>query len=386
MTQTNRPPENPGRFNPLNFPYRRGDCRLPKSVACMSRLTQVPFVFDPSVDDEKSSYLMFEGVEGGQHVTWPSIGESLFVPTHNYYPDLDAVERDNGERFATHGRSGFSVGRYHEFLIDPVQYNVFDWDMAHFRVKIGTTAEASFGYATPLMAFLFEGPRPRWVEWSDQPTVRILGPDRDGVEAVLVSAFRAYHRNVGKWPTVFDLEALKEDEEVNSKTASDRVDPVMLGADLEPLRFLHAAMTQSDGTAACVYLYRIIEYYAFFNNLGKLSNLRHDASLSDTDFSRHMVETMFRDEKGPIQRLVQMLADRPLLDAAFNLGIVNSPSPSHLSTALYVFRNSIVHGKYGSGFAMHSDPVIGARGVSSKWRPILLELANRSIDHFGARN
>ncbi|WP_158877429.1 hypothetical protein [Antarcticirhabdus aurantiaca] len=135
-----------------------------------------------------------------------------------------------------------------------------------------------------------------------------------------------------------------------------------------------------------MYLYRILEFYAFFAILDKIGNLRDDVSLSDLEFSRRMAETMFRDEKGQIQRLVQTLADRPLLDAALDFGIITSPTASQLGDALYAFRNSIVHGKYGSGFAMHSDPVIGSMSVSSRWRPILLDLANKSINHFGARS
>ncbi|WAJ26707.1 hypothetical protein [Antarcticirhabdus aurantiaca] len=354
----------------------------------MHRLKNIPFAFSTDECDEeynKYTELKFESVDGGQRVSWPPIGESLFVSSYKYYPDLKSIEHDNGDRFVRYGTSGFSLGRYHEFLIDPAPFMPHQWEAAEFWVQIGSTAEASFGYATPLMAFLFEGPRPRGQEWPDLATVRIYGPDKAKVEPVIVSAFRAHQRRMGTWPKIFDLDRRVESDEIEIDVDSGYEDQERLGADLDPLRFLNSAMAQPDGTAACMYLYRILEFYAFFATLDKLSSLRHDVSLSDLDFSRRMAEIMFRDEKGPIQRLVQTLADRPLLDAALDLGIITSPTASQLGDALYAFRNSIVHGKYGSGFAMHSDPVIGSLSVSSKWHPILLELANKSIDHFGAR-
>lgn len=68
-------------------------------------------------------------------------------------------------------------------------------------------------------------------------------------------------------------------------------------------------MLQHDSSAACVYLYRIIEYYAFFMTAQQMSTLRHDRTVSDADFSRKMMEVAFRDEKGPLHRTISTIVD-----------------------------------------------------------------------------
>ncbi|WP_158877435.1 hypothetical protein [Antarcticirhabdus aurantiaca] len=130
----------------------------------MHRLKNILFTFSTDEGDEdynNCAELKFESVDGGQRVTWSPIGESLFASSYKYYPDLESIERDNGDIFSRYGTSGFSLGRYHEFLIDPAPFMPHQWEAPKFWVQIGNSAEASFGYATPLMAFLFEGPRPR---------------------------------------------------------------------------------------------------------------------------------------------------------------------------------------------------------------------------------
>ncbi|ESY16955.1 hypothetical protein [Mesorhizobium sp. LNJC394B00] len=352
----------------------------------MTGPVEIPLSFEPPVDSDEAEYLIYEDVDGGKHISWPTIRERLFAPDYNYWPDVKQIEASNGERFKTYGTSGFSLGRYHEFIINPGRETLYGWEPALFRVQLGSSVEASFGYATPLMAFLFESAREKHSgPWSELPTVRIIGPTQSGVEAALISAFRAHFQHAGTWPRPAELQSWWEEEE-ELVEPSEAAPPHLLSADLEPLRFLNSAMVQRDSTAACVYLYRIIEYYAFFANAGQMSTLRHDKSVSDTEFSRKMLDMVFKDERAPIYRLVNTLADRPLLDRGVTLRVIAAPTASSLGEAIYSFRNAIVHGKYGSGFAMHSDPVLEPNELSLRWRPVLLELANRAIDHFGTRS
>jgi hypothetical protein len=152
-------------------------------------------------------------------------------------------------------------------------------------------------------------------------------------------------------------------------------------SNLEPLRFLNSALTQEDDAAACLYLYRIIEYFAFFANSAGLSRLRHDQGLSDHDFARKALDLIARDEKGPIPRTIAALADHSIISAARTDGVIG-PNDA-LGEALYSYRNSIAHGKYSYGFTMQSGSAIETDETAAKWRAILLKLARKALSQHG---
>lgn len=348
---------------------------------------ELPLRFDPSVDDEAADYLKIEDVPGGQRVTWSEIGESLFVPSYKWFARLADIEAANGGRFKVHGSAGFSLGRYHEFIVSAGVSSFWASEPTFFHARLGATARLSFGSATPLIAFLFEGRRDKYDgPWSEIGTLRLVGIDPANVEAAMISAFRAHYAHAGAWVRLSHLDSGWIDEEdKEKKEPSETAPPQQLDLDIEPMRFLHSAMLQHDTTAACVYLYRIIEYYAFFATAQQMSTLRHDRSVSDGEFSRKMMEVVFKDEKGPLHRTISTIIDKALLDKAVAQGVTGAAAASQLTDALYAFRNSIVHGKFGSGFAMHSDPILETEPSAQKWHLILLELASRAISHFGTR-
>lgn len=349
--------------------------------------TEFPLRFSPAVDDETADYLEFEDVPGGQRLTWSEIGESLFVPAHEWSVPLSEVEAKNGGRFKIYGSTGFGLGRYHEFIVDSGSSIMWGSEPTFFRARLGATAQLSFGVATPLMAYLLDGYRDKYTgSWSEIATLRLVGIDASDVEAALISAFRAHFEHTGFWPRIQQLEHWWSDEEDEvGQGPAEAAPPQRLHLDIEPLRFLHSAMLQQDSTAACVYLYRVIEFYAFFATAQQMSVLRHDRAVSDADFSRKILEIVFRDEKGPLHKTVNTIVDQALLNKAVAHEVTTTPAAAQLTDALYAFRNSIVHGKVGSGFAMHSSPVLETEPFAWKWRPILLDLAIRAIDHYGSR-
>jgi len=166
-------------------------------------------------------------------------------------------------------------------------------------------------------------------------------------------------------------------------TRVQRFGPAII--DQDPLRFHYHGLAQLDNAAACIYFYRVLEYYAFFSSQREISRLRHDFNLADVEFTKKILDLITRDEKGPILRLVGELADDGLLTLAHNQNLINVKDKSALGIRLYEFRNSIVHGKQSYGYILSSTPVIAPNDPTSKWREVLRRLAEKTIQSFGQK-
>jgi hypothetical protein len=108
------------------------------------------------------------------------------------------VAEANPGTLTVHGVRGFSLGRYHEFFVEDLPREVSGYIMGD--------AEATFGEATPLAAFLFEGIRSKWNgSWYDICSVRVLGADHEDAEIALLNALTRYHDQTGFWLRPFVL-------------------------------------------------------------------------------------------------------------------------------------------------------------------------------------
>jgi hypothetical protein len=116
-----------------------------------------------------------------------------------------------------------------------------------------------------------------------------------------------------------------------------------------------------------------------------MNRLRHDATTSDADFARRVLDMVTRDEKGPIFKLITALADPAMLAAAVTDGLIKSAVPNVLCEELYSFRNSITHGKFSYGYSLHSGAVLEEDPVIPKWKAILRKLARLAMDRYGSR-
>jgi len=161
--------------------------------------TIIPFEFDPPAQEFEEHHLRYESVQGGQLVTWPLIGVGIVVPPHEYSPDFDDIEKANGGLVKFHSLKGFSVGSYHEFLVQELP--------THIGFKMGKI-EVTFGNATPLMAYLFHGyHREKYFGmWDTITTARILGASSDEVEIAFVNGAIRYSEATGIVPSIFAMD------------------------------------------------------------------------------------------------------------------------------------------------------------------------------------
>jgi hypothetical protein len=339
---------------------------------------QVPFTFEPDASEYEVSHLQYKDASNGQTVTWGMMDISILIPKHDYYPDHDAIEKANGKLVKFHGSIGFSVGTYHEFFVSELP------GFLGFRMG---RMEVTFGQATPLMAYLFEGHRSKYFgSWDQIATARITGAANfEEAEASFVSAAVRYKERMGPLPQVWAMEEWwdEEEEEAPHQPALVEVSPPIL--ELEPIRFFYHGLTQSDASAACLYFYRVLEFYSFLSNKQQIQKMRGDASLSEEEFAKRMLQLVAKDEKGPLLQLINSIADDDTLKLATSTKMIQSENSSLLGEAIYAFRNSIVHGKLSYGYDLQSTPILTTDDKPLVWRNILRGLAQRSMNAYGRR-
>ena len=338
-------------------------------------MVDLPTSFDPPAYDE--SHLIFNEIEGDGLVTvsWPLIGIELLVTKREYPPHDEAMRHTPGLYF--HGHSGYSIQEFHEFFLEGLP------EYCSFR--LGTVA-VSMGEITPLGIFLFDRYYDDDVhgEWQDLASVRLIGVTSEYAEAYFLNAMRLYSSRYRIEPSVMRIEPIEYwDSDKNKKPpTSQSAVPI----DLEPLRFEYHASRESDDSAACVQYYRILEFYAFFDLETNISNLRHDRKLTDRDFLVKVANTIARDERTPIIRLVGKLARTSLLRRAAKAGLIAEPKGELLGSAIYDFRNAVVHAKYDQRGAIVAQPVLDQPSLTQQWRDILRELATDAVERFGRKH
>lgn len=353
----------------------------------------VPFEFDGTALEFdihagpiNNKYLQFKEIEFGHLLTWPLVGVRLIIPKYDHWPSLENVEQANPGIFKTHSLRGFTAGLYHELFVD-LQYS-YEYKSPLVTYKAGNV-EAGFGYATPLAAFLFEVNRSKYFgSWSEINTLRILGANVDEVEAVIINVFNNYASQFKILPKLIELDDsfIYDFDDDYLKAHKPKVITIPpLTVDLEPLRFFYSGLSQSDNVAACIYFYRVLEFFSFLSHFDAIKTLRHDATVSDIDFSHKMLGFVTKDEKGPIFKLISAILENKTIVQAQSDGLIGNASPNALCEAIYAFRNSIVHGKLSYGYALQSESILDQSAVSSKWRNILRDLARVALERYGSK-
>ena len=324
---------------------------------------------------------------GGKKVGWGLVGASLFVPDYKWYPSLEEIEFNNKVTFKAHGFYGFSVGKYHEFFIT-FPYSSFRGEAKPAAFRLGGI-EATFGQATPLAYYLFSGmfDEKYFGPWDSISSLRLMGVSSEDIEAAFINACDAYATKFGDLPVVFELHDdydYEEEEQLSTDDLEPQKGPPIVN-NLEPLRFFCGVLLQPDALSACIQFYRVLEYFSFFTNFNEIKKLRHDHTLSDAEFPGKLLQFLSKDEKGPLFKLIISLADKDFMSPAQAEGLIENNTPGTLCEKLYIFRNSIVHGKFSFGYSLKFSSAIEKSENFKKWRNLLRELARRAVQQYGSR-
>ncbi|MFH1374686.1 MAG: hypothetical protein ABII79_12905 [bacterium] len=343
-------------------------------------MTTIPTKFEPpSWYDE---HLDFKKGETLCEICWPLLGLSVFS-SKEIYPNLEEVMKKT-PGFKPHGRQGYSLGQFHEFFVsNPPKY---------YECKLGR-AGASVGEVTPLGIYLFDSyfDNNYFGDWDCVASVRILGIPPELVEAYLLNFLIRYFQRFKITLNVFSIKVpedwcdeLQPEEERPTIKERDSLLPAV--NELIPLRLFCYASRDMDDCSACIQYYRVLEYYAFFEQEREFSHLRCDKSMSDREFLTKAATMLTSSERIPLERLIKGLADGVLLNRALEASLIAKDDADILATTLYMFRNSIVHAKYGYRLSIHTDSILDETSVCRSWRGILEKLAWAAIDRFSRKD
>jgi hypothetical protein len=344
-------------------------------------MPHIPFEFDPSASPEDDPRLSYSKDGENIRIRWPLVSVDILYPEKRLFPSIAETAALNAGVMVAHDQMGYSIGHFHEFFVSTRN------EIAAAFVMGGI--EATFGRATPLAATLFESHRSKYHgDWSEIWTLRIFGARQQDLEAAVLNALLLYAHEYGEVLSPYPFDDNFDDwDEATDEPVVDEATHVVapIVRDLEPLRFYFSGLAQADRIAACIYFYRVIEYYSFLTHENDLSRLRHDRSISDQDFAKRVLEVVVKDEKGAVFKLIASLTDEDLLAKAKASGLIQHATASHLADAVYSFRNSIVHGKFSYGFALSSPSLFGGDKATPNWNGLMAELAKRAIDRLGTR-
>lgn len=345
-------------------------------------LPTIPLYFDPVVDAEDDPRLVYSPATGGQKIVWPAVGLSFFLPQRKYWAYLSDIVDENDGLVLSHSQKGYSIGQYHEFFLKR-------WTGSAAAYKMGEI-EATIGTATPFAAAIFQGHhRDKYFgSWNEIWTLRLFGVRSEDLEAALLNALLLHAHEQGELLQMFEMDDSVyddpgEEDDIQEGDETKLAAPIV--TDIEPLRFYYAGLAQDDAVAACIYFYRVVEFYSFMSHETSIRRLRHDSNLTDHEFSRKILDLITRDEKGPIFRLVAAIADKDLLERAKAAGLIQNALPNLLAESLYAFRNSIVHGKLSYGFTLESSSLLDPDPAVYSWKAAMRELAKRAIEQVGSR-
>ena len=350
---------------------------------------KIPFTFDYSEDN-------FPGIEW-RFIESQNLWEVCFnlLELSFYYDkefnfNIEKIEELNSH-FKAHGRHGYSLGCFHEFFLQ-----LEESPPVNFRID---NAEISLGDSTPLSRVIFNDEHEQKFhgEWDYIQTIRLLNVPPDKLEIYLLNAlnhiqiftdFKIKLRSISfkNYYSFFWLEQPDESEEDDELEADNKPiieDQIKVYKDIEAVSLYRYALTAEDNLSACIYYYRIIEFYAFLRKHHEIDKIRQDQSLNSKDFSKKIHNLVKANESENICGLLEEIVTIPILDFAFNNQLTPSNTKKAFANALYGFRNRIVHAKYEHTSSLIVDSIFNPSSELAIWREVFSKLVPEILDEFG---
>ncbi|MFM2057007.1 MAG: hypothetical protein RLY71_1392 [Pseudomonadota bacterium] len=334
---------------------------------------EFPFDFQSDIED---SYFEFGVANNLEKATWTSLNLSVFHKNTGYIPDI-ANFANHTKNLKFHGTCGFSLGTYHEFLIEDIE------DLC--ELNFGFT-EVTFGEPSPLITYLFRGNFNKSIhgEWCHLKSIRVFECSQEFIELIVLISMDKYKKIYNVTPKIFDVfEYVWLDSRDNDNTQTYKVSSTVVG-DIEPLRCIYHARQNNNTALACIQYYRVLEYYASILTSQKINLLRFDIKVSDKTFL-NQVQVLGRDEKNALIRLIDSLENSSIISYAMKKALIKTPTNGELGAKIYEFRNSIVHAKDDHKSPIHVDSIFIESNNVILWHFILKELAELSMNKYSTK-
>jgi hypothetical protein len=155
--------------------------------------------------------------------------------------------------------------------------------------------------------------------------------------------------------------------------------------ELAPLRLFVQGLSQPQSTGAFLQFFRVLEYFCLFPYEERIEALRQRTDLGTREFLIELQTVLFRDEKSLICGLVGKLTDTSLIKQARRANLISQENAGAFCTALYDFRNSLVHAKSDRPAAIFTESLFLQDESAAAWRAICEELAYRALEQHAKR-
>jgi len=349
-------------------------------------MLRLPLSFDYSEDNYPGIEIKFLESRDCWEVCFTPLDLSFLYPEDPYesfyYLNIQKIEKLN-TNFRVHGRLGYSLNSFHELFLDIENFAYFE-----FRIE---NAEVSLGETTPLGRFIFDREHndDYHGEWDYISSVRLLNVDQDKLEVYLLNALNRIQVFTGSEASLKSVSRSDYiswlDQSDNLETDSELIinDQTKVYKDFEAMSLYRYALTARDSISACIYYYRIVEFYAFLRKHRELEKIRKDESLDSKAFSTRVHELVKANERENICGLVEELVTPEILNFAFQTHLTKTNSKKGFSNELYNFRNSIVHAKYEHKSALIVESILNPSSQVALWREVMNKLIPKILDKYG---
>ncbi|MGL4997803.1 MAG: hypothetical protein ACRC5T_02270 [Cetobacterium sp.] len=225
-------------------------------------------------------------------------------------------------------------------------------------------------------------------DWECHETIKIKFVDEKNFEKVIQMALYFINRyspdqkaTVRKLDSYYDYLDIKESKKISN------IGEVKYQ---EPLIFYAEGLKYGDNEISFLYFYKVLEYFFLINRNEEYENLiseyNKSSELDKTDkFINKVSRIHTTNEKDSLNKLLNnpRYHDKiqNLANFTYSKKIISQSSIDTFAKELYVFRNTIIHGKFGDKFKLTLPSIVN--GLNTReWIRITKNLAEIIIDNF----
>ena len=354
---------------------------------------------------EDSDEFILEFQENGLSITFKN-SEFKFSIT-----DKDLEELAYGTRFSKeityHGSSGFSMKNYTEICISVnnpffiLMDSATEWRTEPLKYSIGNSL-IEVSDASPLFVLLFE-PVYRdsdfLYDFNEFATIKIFSMNSKAAKSDFIKALyylnSSFLKKIGFVASVNHLEIDYSDpfelyengvDSVFDKIKSKEILKRQNLKSIEPLLFYNQAQI-AKGSEKFLQLYRILEFFMERARINKLKELRHDYSVSESEFIK-FVEGK-NEEKLLLNVINESFGEQnkmKIVDFAKEKNLIKERKFEVFVKELYKYRNSLVHAKEKQILNTHIPNPFERNIQEDIWNTLLEDISVKVIRRFNKTN
>lgn len=315
------------------------------------------------------------------------------------YDDRDAFIKENPQIKIYEDR-GFKFGNYIEVLISydsMLQFNKDDFVMDSFNIEDVCVVidQPSFLFDVIMNGFNND----KYYDSYSYHTISLKGISSENYEEYLTKAlFLIGYFNsstvdsqypsclefLGEyyWKYATDEEKVEERRKNNNDFAKLKFTNIRY---YEALAFYNEGMRLNGHEISFQYFYKVLEYFFLICRKEEFKNIINDYNNTNhmDDFIKKVTDIYKQDEESQLKVLLKSIQNKinGLISYSFQNGYILNSSIDDFSTQLYLYRNTIVHGKSDNRYTLKM-PINLSANKENYWNMVVREIAEALINKY----